>query len=318
MATKTVTKASKSKMSKAERLAALREKMKKTDTGGGGKGFWSPKQGRSVIRILPETGDMEFIFQEVGRHTFPDGRKVYCPKFTSAGALECPICELVDELYADGAPSSVRLAKSIKLRRAYWMNVINRDDQDSGPLIFTPGVKIFNQVQNLVGDPDYGDISDPEDGLDIVIIRTGAGGLDTDYDVKPRRNSSPLSDNEEEAKGWLEKSKDLSYVEVSEDPEEDSELSRGHAVYVLPYDRIVSEFGIEDLDVDELSSQVEASNDDEDTDRSSHSKKAKAVVKGKTPVKDVDEDEKGEEDNTDDDEVEKEVNRRTARRSRRR
>ena len=317
MVTKTVTKASKSKMSKAERLAALREKMKKTDTGGGGKGFWSPKQGRSVIRILPETGDMEFIFQEVGRHQFPDGKKVYCPKFTSVGALECPICELVDELYSDGDPSSVRLAKSIKLRRSYWMNVINRDDPDAGPLIFTPGVKIFNQIQNLVGDPDYGDISDPEDGLDLVIIRTGTGGLDTDYDVKPRRNSSPLSESEEETSEWLEKVKDLSFVEVSEDPEEDSELAKGHAVYVLPYDRIVSEFGIEDLDVEELSSHVEGSDVDGDADHS-RSKKAKAVAKGKASAKEIDEDDTEKTEDDDDDEAEKEVNRRTARRSRRR
>ncbi|HKZ40024.1 MAG TPA: hypothetical protein VJ044_03630, partial [Candidatus Hodarchaeales archaeon] len=279
-----------SKMSKSERLAALREKMKKTDTGGGGKGFWSPKEGRNVIRVLPPVGGMSFFFQEVGKHNFPDNRRSYCSLFTTDGEKPCPICELVDDLYADGAKSSIKLAKEIRLRRGYWMNIINRNGEDAGPLIFTPGVKIFNQIQNMINDPDYGDVTDEEEGLDLIINRAGTG-LDTEYDVKAKRNYTPISEDADLAAEWLEKAKDLSWVEVSYDPEEDSELSKGHAVYILPYDRVVKEFGIDDLDVEEMAATVSGGNVEEVEDVEPRRQKAKAVVKGKVPVKDVDEDE---------------------------
>ena len=297
------------KMTKQERIAALREKLAKTDTGGGGKGFWSPKVGRNVVRVLPEVGDMDFFFQEVGKHVFPDGRSVYCPKFTSVGEKECPICELIDDLYADGSQSSKKLAKAIRLRRAYWMNIVNRDDETqdnpvgSGPLIFTPGVKIFDQINNMITDPEVGDITDVNDGIDIIIKRTGTG-LDTDYDVLPKRNSSPLSADADVVTQWLDEAKDLSWVEVSEDEKEDKELAGDHAVYVLPYERIEKEFGLDDLDVEELASAVKEDTKPADKEEVEEPR----AKKSKVPVKEIDEDTS---------EVEEEVNTRIARRSRR-
>lgn len=98
------------------KLASLREKLEKTDMGGS-RGFWSPQQGTNDIRILPEKGDMAFFFQEVGRHYMPGEKMVYCPKFTSAGKLDCPVCDLVDELYSLGDPASKKLAGNIRVRK---------------------------------------------------------------------------------------------------------------------------------------------------------------------------------------------------------
>jgi hypothetical protein len=39
----------------------------------------------------------------------------------------------------------------------------------------------------------------------------------------------------------MAKAQDLSWVEVDDDPEQDKDLAEGHAVYLLPYDRIVDE-----------------------------------------------------------------------------
>ena len=60
----------------AKKLDALRKKLKDTDLGGS-RGFWAPQQGMNVIRILPEVGDMEYFFQEVGRHYLPGKKMVY-------------------------------------------------------------------------------------------------------------------------------------------------------------------------------------------------------------------------------------------------
>lgn len=236
------------KKSSVDRLAALRAKLATTDMGGGGGGgFWSPKVGRNTIRILPEVGEMEFFFQTVGRHNLGEGqnaKQIYCPNFTSEGDLACPICETRSMLYKQnkqGDKSAGELAKQLGVRRSYWMNVIDRSNEDAGPLVFTPGVTIMNALAALVSDPEYGDITDIYEGVDIKIERTGTG-LDTEYQVIANRKDSPLHESDEQIDQWLDSAKDLSYAEVSTDPSEDAELAAGHALFVLPYERVKAEF----------------------------------------------------------------------------
>ena len=312
MATKTAV-----KMSRQERLAKLTEKIKNTDVGGGGsQGFWSPKEGRNVIRILPEVHTMEYFYQTVGRHNFPpDGKKsCYCPKFTSEGELPCPVCEMVDELYRSGVPANKDLAGKLRVRKMYWMNVIVRgkkgkdgDSEDEGPFIYTPGVTVFTQLASLINDPDYGDIMDIHDGIDVTVERSGTG-MDTEYQVNPRRNSTPLTTEQETLDKWFDAARDLSYVEVDDDPANDKELSAGKGIYVLPYDRIVREMG---LDAEE---EEDAEADEEPV----------ATKKSRRPIiedTEDDDDQVDEDDDADEDDppakmsVQAEVQRRMARRS---
>src|SRR4030042_1749486 len=148
------------------KLDKLRQRLSTIDTGMG-SGFYGPKEGRNLLRILPPVGEMEFFFQPVGRHYFPpDGKKYsYCPSFTSDGELPCPICELVTELKNSGEK---KLADELRIKRSFWMNVINRDDDSKGPLVYTPGIIVFSELSSLISDPDYGDITDPLNGYDII------------------------------------------------------------------------------------------------------------------------------------------------------
>ena len=294
------------KLSKAERVKALRDKLKTQDLGGGGAGFYSPKVGKNTIRILPEVRDMDFFFQPVGRHYFPDGRKVYCPSFTTEKEKDCPVCEIVKELHSIGDKQSKKLASSLGVRRSWWMNVIDRDNEESGPLMYTPGVMVFNSIISLINDPDYGDITDIDEGSDIIIARDGTG-IDTTYEVHGRRKESALTADDEVLEEWLDKAKDLTWVEVSEDPEEDDELSEGHAVHIVPYDRIVLDFGLDSFD-----EEAEEAEEAESDRRPKRKTKRKPVVE----VEEVEDDEvEGVEDEV---EPAKEVKRRIARRSRRR
>jgi len=304
------------KTSSAEKLAKLRKKLDSTDLGGGGGGFWSPKQGRNTIRILPEVGDMEFFFQSVGRHHLgggSDAKRIYCPSFTSEGELDCPICEMRNILYKqgrDGDKSAADMAGMLNRRRMYWMNIIDRSNEEAGPLVFTPGVTIMNAIVALIQDPDYGDITDELEGTDIVIERSGTG-LDTEYQVLPKRLPSPLSEDDEQAEDWLSTARDLSYTEVSNNPEEDAELSKGYAIYLLPYDRTKAEFDAYfDLDEDE--------EDYEEEEEVIEVPKRKRRRSKPEPVEEVVEDEEEEEEEDEPDEVEQEVaERKTRRRVRR-
>jgi len=229
-------------MSKADRLAALRKKLAAADIGGP-SGFFRSKEGRNTVRILPEVGGMEAFYQPVGIHNLPNKKRIYCPAFTTEGELECPVCELVQELYSAGDKTSRSLAGDMRVRRKFWMNVIDRENEKAGPVILTAGVTIFTPIVSLIGDPDYGDITDVDTGTDIVIKRTGSG-IETSYDVIGRRNESILGEDDE-IDEWLEKAKDLTCVVLSEDPEEDVELKGSAVVWVLPYNRIVEEYDLD-------------------------------------------------------------------------
>lgn len=294
-------------LSREDKLAKIRERLQHVDLGGG-KGFWSPKQGRNVIRILPPVKTMEYFFQEVGRHNLsPDGKKkVYCPSFTSGGELECPVCEIVKELRDAGDKGSDDMAKQLSIRKMYWMNIINRDDQNAGPLIYTPGVTVFGDIVSLVQDPDYGDIYDVDEGIDIIIERKGSG-MQTEYSVKPRREATVLCEDSDLCEKWLEAASDLSYVEVSDDPEEDKTISKGHAVFLLPYDRIVKDFNLDNIDeVVEDEDEVE----EEVVPKKSPTKKQRTVV----IEEEEDEDDEEEEEEDETPPAKREVSRRQARR----
>lgn len=304
------------KPDRSARLDALRDKIKNTDLGGNA-GFWSPEVGKNVIRILPEVGDMGFFFQPVGRHALDSGKKmVYCPSFTTEGQLPCPICELVNQLYKGDAASRV-MAGDLKLRKSYWMNVIVRGKEKLGPQIFTPGVRVFGKIAALVGDQDYGDIMDVNEGLDITVERKGTG-LDTEYEVIPKRSASPLGD-QTQVNEWLAKAKDITVAELSDDPEEDRDMIAGRAVYLYPYDRIVREYG---LDSDATT------DDDEEEEPIKPAKKAvvsepvkKAVKRAPEPEpveEDDDEEVAAEDDEEDVPPAKQEVQRRIARRAVRR
>lgn len=239
-----------------EKLDALRKRMAETDTGGGNReGFWTVPPGFSTIRILPEVGSMNFFYQEVGQHFLPgEGDKVtpvYCPYFTTGGALPCPICEVVGLLYK-GSANDRTMAEKLIRSKAYWMNIVLRDPAEDvdgntakGPYIFTPGVTIFRAVQSLVNSPSYGNIADIDRGCDLEIEKTGKG-METKYQVFPRRSRDaiPLHSDPEVMLKLIESAQDLSYAVLSENPEEDKDLGAGLMVRLLPYNRMVTEFGI--------------------------------------------------------------------------
>lgn len=246
---------------KSNSLEKLRQRLSTIDTGYG-SGFFGPKEGRNLIRILPPVGEMEFFFQSVGRHYMPpDGKKsVYCPSFTSDGELPCPVCELVNDLRAAGEK---KLADELRVRRSFWMNVVNRDDEKTGVGIYTPGIIVFSELSSLITDPDYGDITDVLNGYDIIIEKSGSG-RDTEYHVKPRPKVTPLCEDEDQLEKWLSSAKDLSYIELTDDPDEDKETAKDHALFILPYDRIVKEYQLEEFLEGEEEEEEEDEEDDEE------------------------------------------------------
>lgn len=240
---KPATPTSKTPPKKLSSLEALRERLKKVDTGGQA-GFWNPPAGKSTIRILPPTKDMEFFFSSVGRHFFPNRKYAMCPKFCTDGELPCPICEITDQLYK-GTKADRELAKELARKKSFWMNVVVRDKNgDHGPYIWSPGPMAFGQIINLINDVDYGEVYDVDAGYDLTIEKTGEG-LKTEYSVLPRPKQTPLSDDPDEAEGWLNDAKDLALQYLTEDPDEDKDIIGDHVLWISTYNRLIDEFDLE-------------------------------------------------------------------------
>ncbi len=168
----------------------------------GGTRFWTPKEGASLIRILPPYSGEDW-YKETWFHfgVGVDRKPIACARRLLDEP--CYLCEQVDELRKSEDPRDVELSTQIAARRRVFYNIIDIDDVESGAQIFSSGVTIFKEFLMYVADPDWGDITDPDEGYDIVIEREGTG-IDTKYTVRAKKNPTPLIDP-----GLLEELRDL-------------------------------------------------------------------------------------------------------------
>lgn len=153
------------------------------------------QQGKNVRRILWPKGDSESFYAEGYLHFSlgAEGNKVVtCPK-TFNSKNRCPVCEYVEKLQKSKSKDDKKLADDIKAKRRIYVNVLNRDDEEEEPKVLPIGVTILKGILETICDPDYGDVTDAEEGRDITITRKGQG-LKTEYSVLPKPKSSSVSE----------------------------------------------------------------------------------------------------------------------------
>lgn len=225
-------------MPKVDKYKALLEKIGSMNLGGGG--WWKPPQGTSTIRILPPVGGMDFFFVEVGQHYIGDNNKpFYCPAICTSGESKCPICDVNEELYRAGEKDA---AAKFRATRSFFMNIIDRAHPDQGVLKYAPGTTLFGHMTSAIMDPDYGDITDAEEGYDFKVERTGEG-KDTKYQGRPVKRSTPLGTDEQMAE-WLEAAEDLSTYIADQ-------------ITLLSYEDLAKKSGVDVFFVEEEDTQPE-------------------------------------------------------------
>lgn len=211
----------------AAKLTSLNEK--KGGKAFDGMSYANINDGRNVFRILPPHDKMETFGEEVQVHygvgkseSNKNGSMVVCPT-THDEKAKCPVCELSRELWNlsnKGKDKEIaKQAKSLMRKQRVYFNVIDRsddldkfeqreeevngekklvwyntenDEKESPVKVLGTGVGIYKDLIALIIDPEYGDITDPEEGLDVIITKTGKGQYDTKYDVKTVRKESVI------------------------------------------------------------------------------------------------------------------------------
>jgi hypothetical protein len=165
-----------------------------------------PKAGDHSIRILPPTGELEdhygvdiFMHQQIG----PDNQRYLCLEKHKQG--DCVICE--EKRKAD-AEKEEEYAKKLYPRKKVAILLIDRNNEKVGPQIWGMPWKGDRDINKKAEDKKTKEllaIDHPEEGYDVEFTVTGTG-LHTEYSAwGVARKSTPLSDDEDTMKEWLEK-----------------------------------------------------------------------------------------------------------------
>ena len=88
-------------------------------------------------------------------------------------------------------------AKKLFARKRYYSPVLVRGNESEGVKIWAYGKTAYETLLGYVLDPDYGDVTDPETGTDIVLNYhvPGTPGSFPKTTLKPRRRPSVLCDD---------------------------------------------------------------------------------------------------------------------------
>jgi len=235
----------------AERLAQLNKN--NGEGSGTSMNFLTINDGRNVVRVLPPREGADMFYEEawvhygVGKTKENKGTMVVCPTTTKEGA-KCPMCELSShfkKLSKKKDDAYDKQAKGIYRKKRVYYNAINRDEdlsiyeyqgegedakwvntktnEDESPVkVWGSGVGIFKSILALIVDPEYGDVTDADEGLDLIITKTGSGQYNTEYDVKTVRKETPVGFD-----GWETAMNDLSTLIVAKTYDEIANLMEG-------------------------------------------------------------------------------------------
>jgi len=200
-----------------EKIKQIHENLSGKGTGGGSDTFLILNEGTNTIRVLPPKEDDADFFAMTKLHRVPmqDGtvKNIHCRQVHGE---KCPICDLYYSLWKEPTKDET-LARQIKGRDRYYLNVVNREAGDVK--ILSVGIILFKKMIAAMCDPDYGDITDPENGHDFKIIKIMEGQWPKYDQSAPRPKSTPAGSAKEVAE-WMDSLHDIQSLVKLEDYEE--------------------------------------------------------------------------------------------------
>jgi hypothetical protein len=175
---------------------------------------WTPGEGVYKFRILPPWSE-EGIFAKKVQVYYKVGRDqitFVTPEYFESDT--CPFVHAYKQIRAKISGDKggyERHRDDIKICRPvnrWYANVIVMDELSKGPQLWGFGSKAYEQIMNLIETGEYGDITDPDEGSNLILTLTpGTYGLN--YLVHAARQSSPLGNE-----AWLDMMFDLDNIWV--------------------------------------------------------------------------------------------------------
>jgi hypothetical protein len=178
---------------------------------------WKPTPGKHQIRLVPYKFNKENPFIELLFHYGINNKTYLSPQ--SFGRPD-PIVEFAEKLKRMGDKEDWKAAKKMEPKLRTFVPVLVRGEEAEGVRFWGFGKTVYQEILGYIADPDYGDITDPNEGRDIVVEIVSAEDSGTSYPVTTIRvkpKESALTDTKEVTDKFLNEQKNITelYSELS-------------------------------------------------------------------------------------------------------
>lgn len=194
-----------------DRLNSLKNATSKTAE------FWKPKPGKYQVRIVPYTHNKDNPFIELYFHYNINNKTYISP--ISFGRPD-PIVEFSDKLKRMGTKDEWKAGKRMEPKLRTYVPVLVRGEEGDGIRFWGFGKTVYQELLAYIADPDYGDITDPMTGRDVVVEiispeESGTSYPVTNIRIKPKETS--ISESAEKLEQYLTTQTNVSdlYEELS-------------------------------------------------------------------------------------------------------
>jgi len=193
------------------RFKSLQNNTKKSDS------IWKPANGKSQIRIVPYKFNKDLPFIELYFHYNINNKTYLSP--ISFGRPD-PIVEFAEKLKRTGDTDDWKAGKKMEPKLRTFVPVIVRGKENEGVKFWGFGKTVYQDILGYIADPDYGDISDPMSGRDIVLEVTSAEESNASYPtttIRVKPATTKLHEDPAVVKELLENQKEITdlYSELS-------------------------------------------------------------------------------------------------------
>jgi hypothetical protein len=165
--------------------------------------LWKPAPGKHQVRLVPYKFNKENPFIELYFHYGINNKTYLSPM--SFGRPD-PIVEFADKLKRMGDKEDWKAAKKMEPKLRTFVPVLVRGEEGDGVRFWGFGKTVYQEILGYIADPDYGDITDPTTGRDVVVEVQSAEDAGTSYPVTTIRvkpKETPLADSQTDMENYL-------------------------------------------------------------------------------------------------------------------
>jgi hypothetical protein len=160
--------------------------------------FWKPAPGKTQIRIVPYKFNKDNPFVELFFHYQLGNNKTFLSP-ASFGRPD-PVEEFANKLKSTGVKDEWIQGKRLEPKMRTFAPVIVRGEEHEGVKWWGFGKTVYQELLGVIADPDYGDITDPTLGRDIVVERQTPAEAGNQYGkttIRVKPNQVPITENKE-------------------------------------------------------------------------------------------------------------------------
>lgn len=181
-------------MNDARRKKLKARKKKMDEAASGGDMIFIKADSTVRVRALPVDENEEFGLEIVHFYLNQELKGVISP---ATFGLPCALMEKHNKLLKSKDPDDKELANgALKPKRKYVVPVIKyldtkgtKVDEKNSPKLIQLVNQAYQAMVDYSLDAEHGDFTDPKEGYDLKITRTGSGQYDTEYTVMNCKNT---------------------------------------------------------------------------------------------------------------------------------